>query len=250
MKNLIAAIVAIAVVVVVALMFFKPKDSFKDAGAAESRGEYAKARDLYVAALNKATEGMKLPDKNRSKLVSPQEWYGEVQQYMAWISGPPATASAQVSKIIVALKRCSTFVENEQYTTDDSVSAYAEQFMAMADWRRAFFPAGVTVEGDHTPLVEQAMQRDISILRITSLTSYAYTASLLDLSSWRRTDFTLAPEDEVSLLVRPGKYMLICSSEVEFPDGTLWRSGQNILDVEAPGTSAFKTFVLKTQVKR
>jgi hypothetical protein len=91
----------------------------------------------------------------------------------------------------------------------------------------------------------------VSVLRIQALTSYAFKGSLLDLETWKRTDFTLAPEDEASLLVRPNAdYVLICSSEVEFPNGTIWRSPKNIIDLRSPERSSLWTFVLAGKVDR
>ncbi|MBD3392897.1 MAG: hypothetical protein GF418_12395 [Chitinivibrionales bacterium] len=250
MKNLIITLTITLALVVAGIVLLKPKPVLKQARAAEAKGKYEGAIDLYVEALFEKTEGMKLPDRNRSKLVSQEDWYEEVRQYMAWISGPPSPPPEGVSDLIVAIGRCTTFVDKNHFITDDSVSAYEEDYALASDWNRAFFPSGVTVEGDHTPLMQQAGERDISILRITALTSYTYTGALLDLASWRRTDFMLYPEDEVSLLMRPGKYWLICSSEVEFPDGRIWRSPKNVIEVTAPDSASLKTFVLKTRVHR
>jgi hypothetical protein len=250
MKNLIIALVAIAALVIAGVILLKPKPVLKEAKSAEARGKYTEAINLYVKALLEKTEGMNLPDKNRSKIVSADDWFKEVQDYMSWVAAPPTSAPDEVSGIIVAISRCTTFVERSHFITDDSVFTHTQEFTLEADWRRAFFPRGVTVESAHGPLIRQAMTRGISILRITALTSYAYQASLLDLASWRRTDFTLAPEDEVSLLVRGGRYLLICSSDVEFPNGTLWHSPKSVIPITAPDSCSLETFVLKTRVKR
>jgi hypothetical protein len=252
MRNLIISLVLIFAAIIAAVILLKPKSPLREAEAAERRGEYQKAIDYYVEALHEAAQSMKLPDKNRSKIVDKQQWYAEVGEYLAWASAPAAAPPADVSKIVVAMSRCTSFVEKNQLTTDDSVAVYTDttEYRMHDDWRHAFFPAGVTVEGNHEALVKKARETGISIMRISSMRSYKYEGSLLDLSSWKLTDFELYPEDDVSFLVKGGKYLLICSSEVEFPDGTIWRSPQNILQIETPDTSSLKSFVLKTRVKR
>jgi hypothetical protein len=250
MKNLIVTLAVIAALVVVGVILLKPKPVLREAKSAEAQGKYAEAINLYVKALLEKTEGMNLPDKNRSKIVSADEWFKEVQNYMSWVAAPPAPAPDEVAEIVIAISRCTTFVERSHFLTDDSVFTHTQEYTVEADWRRSFFPKGVTVESAHGPLIRQAMTRGISIVRIAALTSYVYQASLLDLASWRRTDFTLAPEDEVSLLVRGGRYLLICSSDVEFPNGTLWHSPKSVIPVTVPDSCSLKSFVLKTRVAR
>jgi hypothetical protein len=162
---------------------------------------------------------------------------------------PNVKSSVELESVLSGIGRCTTDVENEIFFTNDSVVPANVDLYNVA-WRGAFFPTNVTVAGNHQPLVERAIKTDVSLLRITSLRDFSYRGSLLNLGTLRQTKFFLYPESDVSLLVRPGGYLLIISGEVTFPSGQIWRSPKNVMAIEAPDSATIRSFILKTRVRR
>jgi hypothetical protein len=252
MKQLIIFVVVIAVVAVGAMIYLRTNSPLRKAAQAEMAGKYDKAADYYMEALKDATKGMPLVDKNRARILPPEKWNDEVKRYMSWISVAYGDASTRAaSSVLISLRNACSHIQAVHYASEDSVFTYTEEWMLAEDWDRAFFPPNATIVKNQSSLIRQALNSNLSILRIQAVTSYSFTVSLIDVGTWQRVDFTLASEDEVSLLVRPSaEYLLVCSSEVQFPDGTSWRSSQNLIDFSSPDKSSLHTFVLAGQVKR
>lgn len=249
MKKLTIVLVVIAAALLGYFALIKQESPLENAALAESRGDYEKAREQYIEALLEMTKTTKFPDKNRSKIVSQDVWYKDVDRYLNWATAKNAPTTASLVNIIEGLKRCSTHVSQEVLYTVDS-TAMLDTNAYVANWQRAFFPSGVAVEGNHGPLIARAMSQNVAFLRILALTSYTYHASLIDMDSWRRTDFTVYPEDEITLLAKPGTYLLVVSSEVTFPNGQLWKSARNVLYVSNAEGRAFSELTIKTRVSR
>jgi hypothetical protein len=252
MKQLIIFVVVAAVLAAGVVFYYSKNSPLNKASAAETAGQYDKAADYYYEALKKASKGMALVDKNRARILPTDKWTDEVKRYMSWITvsyGDPSARSA--GAIFLKLRSSCARVEPTHFIAEDSVFAYTEEWMMAEDWDEAFFPQNATIVKNQGPLVRQAMNSNVSVLRIKSLTGYAFEGSLIDVSTWQRTDFTLAPEDEVSLLLRPNaEYVLVCKSHVQFPDGKIWNSPQNIIDLSSPEKSSLRTFILSGQVRR
>jgi hypothetical protein len=252
MKQTIIFIALVVVVIVASVMYFRTNSPLQKASAEEARGAYDKAAEYYLEALKDATKGLTLPDKNRARILTPDKWNAEVRRYLSWISvsyGDPSTRPA--SSILLKLRDACSHVQSVHYPTEDSVFVYAEEWQMAEDWDKAFFPPNTTLVKNQSAIVHQAINSGVSVIRIQALTSYSFTASLIDVGSWQRIEFTLAPEDEVSHLVRPNaEYLLVCSSMVEFPDGKIWHSPVNLIDFSSPEKSSVRTFILAGQVKR
>ena len=249
MKKAIIALVVLAAAG--AALFFASRRALplEAAAAAEARRDFPGALACYIEAIHDLTKSVRLPQKSRARTLAPEAWKAKVGDYLAVVAHPPVRGNESMDAVVAGVYRCTTHVENQNFATVKPDSALTEQAFTML-WEEIFFPDDVTDHGSHGELIGRAMGSNISILRVSSLMGYTYSASLLDLSSYKRTDFTLYPESSVSLLVGPGRYFLICSSEVEFPDGTLWRSAENIIPVLAPAFTSLKRMTVKSRVKR
>jgi hypothetical protein len=243
-------ILAIVVLCGAGMVFFNArKSSLKEAQAAESRGEYRQAMNLYAAEVDAAAPSHALPDRNHAKIRTTAQWADEMETYLRWVS---ETASEHPTNCVEALKgiaRCSTRVEHEHLFTNQTNKIVTQAGLDSL-WYDSFFPPDVRVQGDHRRLTGKAFMDSLSILRIASTNNFAYKATLVNEKSGRQTDFALAPDDSVSLLVRPGNYLLIAESTVMFKSGQIWRSPKNVLRITTPTRSSFRRCVIKTRVKR
>lgn len=248
-KALIAAVVLVAAVLVYWLT--RPEPPLETARKAEAAGRMAEAVDGYAQALLQLSESRELPDKNRAKILQPEDWYREVEDYLRWVAAdePAGGEPAGWDEAMAGIRRCTTAVQRQILRTWDSTVVPSAQAYA-ASWHRAFFPANLTVEGNHAPLAEGAIDANVSILRIGSVRDFSYRFRLLDIAARRSTEFFLYPESEVSVLLRPGRHLLLGTSEVTFPNDQYWRSPMNVIAIEAPDTAALLSFVAKTRVHR
>lgn len=246
-----ASLIILIAVIVILVSFFllRPKSPMKSASEAEIRGDWVQANSGYIEALFDITGAKKLPDKNRAKFLEPKAWHDNVRKYLDWITMEPFGYPDGFANILEGIRRCSTHVENEHFFTNDSVIPLTMENLALS-WDETFFPPNVLKKGDHTGLIEQAFEKKVSILKISSMRGYSYNGSLLSLTNYKRTDFFLYPESNVFLLTAPGKHLLICSGEVEFQDDKIWRSPYNIIPLVMPDSSSQKSIILKTMVKR
>jgi hypothetical protein len=248
-------VLIIGVVLLVALGVYwqlKPEPPLEAAKKAEVVGDSREALDQYALALLESSQSMSLPDRNRAKVLEPGEWFAHIEDYYEWITAneTPAAAPAELREALAGIGRCTTEVQRQILLTKDTTATLSPKSYALA-WRRAFFPANLTVEGNHAPLIERAVDDSLSLLRIESVRDFSYNLSLLDMTSLRRTDFFLYPESDVSVLLRPGRrYMLIGTSEVTFANGQYWRSPYNVLMIAAPPSPSLISLVAKTRVTR
>jgi len=254
MKQMILLIAACVVIALAAMVYLRSESPLRKASLAESKGEWDKAAAKYTEALFKVVKGIGLPDKNRARVLSTDAWNNEMRQYLAWITvTTPADKRSvrEAQEILDKLRGVCGRTQNVHYISNDSLFEYAEEWQMAEDWDRAFFPPNATIIKNPSALIRAARTAGVSVLRIRAPTSYAFDLSLVDLGTWKRTDFTLAPEDETAVLVRPhAPYLLICSSTVEFPDGKIWRSPKNLIDLQSPDKSSLRTFVLAGRVIR
>ena len=85
------------------------------------------------------------------------------------------------------------------------------------------------------------------------MNGFIYHGKLFNVKTGKRTDFTLYPNSTITLLVQPGDYFLICSSEVQFTEGLsgkTWRSPENIIPITGPATTSLYRVTLKSKVAR
>jgi hypothetical protein len=254
MKNVITAILALAIIAVGVFIAMKLRvtEGIKAAAAAESTGDYKSALSLYVNALNKAIPSFALPDINRSKTLPADAWKKEMEKYAAWHGerAPEIIDPAKRRDLLDAVRRNASHLIPENDLGPDSVkTASVEQYCAV--WNKAFFARGVPVDPAHMPLATACFNNAISILKFTARTSFTYELTLIDTVKNRRTTCTVYPEDSTCVLAAGGRTCLLVSRSSYQPEpGKIWRSTPSIIPIAVPHNPSVMRFTIETQVKR
>jgi hypothetical protein len=250
------AIVLAAVLVVVAAgallgLRLKTAADVNAAGSFEAKGDYHAALSRYANALDRAIPSLRVPDVNRSKVLSPASWKKEMEEYAAWLQGSSSGKIdlARRNAVLDAVKRTAARVNEDNFTgTVADTAITVEQFAAL--WNRAYFARGVTADSSHAPLAASCFGRGLSIVRISALTSFTYDISLVDTVANRRTVFTVYPEGAAFVLAAPGSHLLICRSSYQPEPGKIWRSAPTMIPLAVPAASSLVSFTIQTRVVR
>ncbi len=247
MKALVAGIV-IAAAVVFGFLFFRPESPIDRAIRAEKQGDTRQACEHYLEALLDETRFLEYPDEGRAGVLNRESYRKRIDQYVEWVSEGRSTTNEKAFQALGGIARCSSAVENEHLLLSDSLipldsSSYRHRFT------QAFYPIAHD-SGAVAAQAMDAMNNNLSILRIRSPRDFTYMGSLLDPNTYQQTEFTLFPESTIDLLVPPGRQALILQSEVTFQGGQVWRSPLNALWIEVPEQPTGINVALKTRVSR
>jgi hypothetical protein len=242
------AVVAVAIAAVVTYRSLR-RDFLNEAHAAMAHGEYARALSFYAQGALAHAPAMRLPDKNRAKILDESAWREEVGAYLHWMLSPPDKNASTTAACLQGVASCTAHVENEHFVTADP-DFPARAYGYEKHWYDAFFPALVTERGDHAALIERAMQNDVSICHIASFKGFTYEGALIRVDDGKAVTFTLYPESELYLLTPPGRYVILCAGEVTFPNGQVWESDYSAIFLHAPDSATVRPLALKTQVRR
>ncbi|MBD3344568.1 MAG: hypothetical protein GF401_05855 [Chitinivibrionales bacterium] len=250
MKNLVITIGVIVVVGIGALVYLKTRPSHLEiAQSAQSRAAYSEALALYIEAVFESSPKRELPDKNKAKVASENEWRNKIADYIAWVSSSPEDVPDNYYAAVQGIAQCTSLVPSQNFMVEQKKkSAVLEGFKIW--WKKAFFPEMVTMPENHIPLIEKTLNENMSFVNISSSRNYTYSGCLLDYNSAKRTDFHLYADNNIQLLAKPGDYLLLCKSSARFPSGQVWESRYSVLPVTIPDTSSVVSFTLQTRVSR
>ena len=250
-KYIVVVIILIAGAFVLFKLLSKPS-FFELASKAELQGKYDDALENYVSFLPEVTEGMNYPDKSKAATQTNEEWVQEVGGYRSWILSSILAGKNEYRMTVEGIKRCLPFIDSVNFITDEETKVLVEDSLEK-EWREAFVRLDRDEGREHKKLISQTMADSMSILRISAMTGYIYHGKLLDIKTGKRVDFNLYPNTDISLLVRPGDYFLICSSEVQFTEGLsgkTWYSPVNVIPLKAPDRTSLYSMIMRTKVRR
>lgn len=252
MKNIIIVLV-IAVLAFMGYLFVLNKEPLdKVASEAEMRGDYDSAISVYARALLEVTEAKALPDKNKPNVSVGDEWLQEIKEYIAWVSYRKPHGNMEVHNLLEGIIRCTSSVANHNFITEKEPIDLVKDSLNK-EWREPFVHSEDNNEDKHLALLSKVMDDSLSLFRIRAMNGFIYHGKLLNLKTGKRTDFTLYPNSTVTLLVQPGNYFLICSSEVQFTEGLSgksWKSPENIIPITGPARTTLYRATLKSRVSR
>jgi hypothetical protein len=252
MKKIIVILIIILIAVVAYLKFFKKQPYDEIASNAEKQGKFDVALTEYVKALFNATESLACPDKNKPNVNIGDEWIQEIKNYISWVSYSRPHGNGEINKIIEGIKRCTSSVTNHNFITEKEPVELVKDSL-IKEWIPSFIHSDDNNEEKHLELISSVMRDSLSLFRIRAHTGYTYNAKLLNLKTGNRTDFTLYPNSNITLLIQPGNYFLICSSEKQFTEGLKvrsWYSPENVIPVIAPNRTSLYRVTLKSRVSR
>ncbi len=252
MKNIIIILLIALLGLIAYLKFFKKEPYDKVASQAELQGDYDSASSVYIRTLLTSTEGIACPDKNKPNVLHGDEWLQEIKDYISWVTYSKPYNDMEVKSIIEGIIRCTSSVENHNFITEKKPVELIKDSLAN-EWIKSFVHADDNNEQKHLELLSRIMEDSLSLLRVRAMNGFTYNSKLFNLKTGKRTDFTLYPNSTVTLLVQPGKYFLICSSEVQFTkglSGKTWRSPENIIPITAPDRTSRYRITLKSRVSR
>ena len=252
MKKFIIIIVILIITGVAFFKFLSKPSFFEIASTAELQGKYDVASENYANRISEVTKAMIYPEKSNAAVQTNEEWIREVESYISWAAFSVPADNKELTMAVEGMKRCMAFIDNVNFITDEKRKILVVDSLAK-EWQEAFIRINRDESKDHRKLISRVMADSMSILRISSMTGYIYHGKLLDLTTGKRVDFILYPNSAVSLLVRPGDYLLICSSEVQFTEGLsgkTWYSPQNVMPIKAPDRTSLYSMILRTRVHR
>jgi hypothetical protein len=253
MKNLVILIVVLAIIAAGIVIALKSRVSGDvSAGvAAESKGNWAEAAAQYAEAFARFMPSIAAPDINHSKVVAPEKWKKEMEEYAAWLTGSstPKVDIAKRNELLGAINRTIARLHADNFITQDSTAPIpVEQYTAL--WNGAFFARGVAPDPNHVPLAASCFNKGISIIRFSALTSYTYECSFIDTTANRRTSFTLYPESSTFILAPAGTHLLLCRSVFKPAPNQIWRSTPTVISITVPQTASLITKRIETRVVR
>lgn len=252
MKKIIIVLVIFLIGAIALFKLLSQPSLFEIASEAELHGKYAVALENYIKAVLDVTEAITCPDKSKAITITEEEWIQEVERYLSWISYSVPYDSEEFNKAIEGINRCTLHVDNENFITEKKPKELIKESLAK-EWISTFVRKDTKTIGRHEKLMSRAIADSVSFLRIRAMTGYIYNIKLIDLKTGKKTDVILYPNSNISLLVRPGEYFLICSSEVQFTEGLsgkTWRSPENIIPITTPNRTSLHIITLKTRVSR
>lgn len=252
MKKYIIIVIILGALAYIIFRFLSQPSFFELASTAELQGKYSVALENYVKALSEVTEVMNYPDKGKAATQTNKEWIQKVAGYFAWVTYTEPVEKNDYRMIIEGIKRCLPFIDSTNFITDEETKILVEDSLEK-EWVEAFVRLDRDEGKEHKKLISRTMADSMSIIRISAMTGYIYHGKLLDVKTGRRVDFILYPNTDISLLVKPGDYFFICSSEVQFTEGLkgkTWYSPVNVIPLSAPPTTSLYSMILRTKVHR
>lgn len=252
MKKYIIIVVILLGVAFAFYKYFSQPSFFEIASTAELQGKYDSALENYLNALSEITEVKNYPDKSKAVTQTNEEWLQEVRGYQAWMNMTEPAGKNEYGMTIEGIKRCLPFIDSVNFITDEKTKTLVQDSLEK-EWVEAFVRLDRDEEKEHKKLIARIMADSMSIIRIAAMTGYIYHGTLLDIKTGKRIDFTLYPNSEISLLVKPRDYFLIVSSEVQFTEGLkgkTWYSSANVIPLKAPATTSLYSMILRTKVRR
>ena len=250
MKNIIISLLVIAGVIVVVYVLNAKKRSvpYFEAVKQEQAGNYPLAMSLYISTLTGMTDNRPIPSKSQGMASGSETWIKELNNYTTWLlktTPPPQRLAAAVD----AIDRVGKHIENQNYFIDLSVKkATIEEYEKK--WNSIFYPKGKAPPSGQQSLLEKAMDASISILTMIGNASYQYKGKAINRATGKCQDFIIYNNGQFSLLIPPGNYYLIVTSQATFPTRQTWISPANALTLTVLDSTSLLSMKLKTDIKR
>jgi hypothetical protein len=235
-----------------------PQGKLQAAAGAENGGKYKEAAALYAALVLETAPSHRLPEAQKSKVVQPALWQGEMEKYVKWLTEPPAPFGGMLKNALEGLERCAPRAEADNSANVsppkpiDSLPAFTTL------WNTAFNPPPPNTPNniDWDAIVKNAYNKKFSILQILAPINYTYEVNIVSRKTSRRIIFTQYPSspDEKSVISVPlpeGEYTVIVKSSVDFQRGQYWNSEYTALPtLTVGGEPSVINMSLKTTVNR
>ncbi|KMQ51086.1 hypothetical protein CHISP_2009 [Chitinispirillum alkaliphilum] len=220
----------------------------EEAQEQETLGNYDQALVNYTSALIRLSSRISFPDRQKGKILKPDVWFQQVQNYLSGFSEPQTERSDLYPEIIAGIQRSAEMITAENFprrlreTALDSSGFYTF-------WNSTFsFP-----QQDYRKwidLADYAYKKGLSFVRIKSAKNYTYELSFFNINTARRTDISMYPETEYRLILDPGEYYLLLQSSVTFAGGQKWRSSRSLFPLSVPSEPSLVEMELRTRVSR
>lgn len=252
MKKAIIPFVFLIVVIVGAIYFYSQPSFLEKAQNAEKTGDYAVALKNYIAHIIKESEIMEYPQIDRHVTLSHDEWFAKVKEYLAWISLPTISTNKMLFNALRSAENCTSHVDKENLITAKKPLFLVRDSLEKV-WRSTFLRGNSGNLNKHKKLITSAFADSISIINIRAMNGYIYKSTLLNLKTFKGTDFILYPNSTITILAQPGNYFLISSNEVQFTkglSGTSRLSSKEIIPIIVPDQPEIQNLTIKTMVKR
>lgn len=220
-----------------------------NAEKAEHDGQLQKAYDLYSEALIEICPSLKIPNRNKSKVVNMTVWKKDLTKYVEWLC-LPAQVPEHFPQVLQAINKYkSTYSRSESSIVNLTEKALNEnQFIS--EWKGAFFAPAAQFDSAHLQLASGTHFRNLSFLKLSADKGFTYEINLINLSSGKQTIFTIYSEGNTSVLAYPGDYLILCKSKVSFSSSEIWRSSNSVIPITIPQKASLITGVLITKVSR
>jgi hypothetical protein len=255
MKKGILTLLSLLVAVVVGLYLFSSgkieTSHIKKAQRQEALGRNLAAVSEYCAALEKATDGRRIPnipDKVAAANLNPSLWQNEIAEFVLWL-GAYKQARAEVGTIIEGIDRCASGSAHDNFIYDiQQQKAVFDVYKSL--WQQVFCPEKPSLDSDQTGLIKKAFEQGDVIMTLLGNSTYSYEVGLVNKESGKRTIVTVELDKNPSFLVKPGAYYAVCTSKKLFAYGRGWISNTEALPLSVPDTVTVFSASLRTEVNR
>lgn len=225
----------------------------KDTAAAEKaerEGDYRNALDSYLSILVDRAQKVALPEVGDALAASPEQWQKEVGEVIGTIVRSSRVVDSGFNIALQGIGRCTTFVQRQNMFRRVEREKFALGEYT-ARWERAFFPQSVPMHAKQRPLVEEAMKKDVSLVRFAPRRKgFSYEGHIVHLKAGYAIPFTLYEESSFSVPLIPGPHAMITLAKASFPTGQVWESSESFIPFEVPATASLVSAIVETRVER
>lgn len=253
MKRIIVFILTI--VLILAIVFFsfhKYKQSTSPLRKADqfiSSGQIQNAFDKYTEALIKISPAMKVPDFNKSKVVSPSIWKNDLIKYVEWICLPSPVPEDFNRVVDILIKHRGNYDRSGNKIVNLSIKPVPLNSF-VNEWKNSFYASTAEIDSSHLQIASGAHFRNISFLKLSADKGFTYEVNLINLNTGKQTFYTVFSEGSKSVLVYPGDYLILCKSNVTFSSGEIWKSTNTVTPLIVPQTPSIITGIIITKIQR
>ncbi len=253
MKRTITSIITIVLISAIGYFsFHKYRQSTSPLRKADqyiSSGQIQNAFDKYTEALIKISPAIKVPDFNKSKVVSPSIWKKDLIKYVEWIC-LPSPVPEDFNRVVDIINK---YRGDYDRSGNKIVNLTTKPFLLTSfvnEWKSAFYAPTVEIDSSHLQIASGAHFRNISFLKLSADKGFTYEVNLVNLSTGKQTSYTVFSEGSKSVLVYPGDYLILCKSNVAFSSGEIWKSSNTVIPITIPQTPSIVTGILITKIQR
>lgn len=232
-------------------LFFTRTTYLENALEAELKGEYQDAFKYYCKTIQRATQTFSYPDKDNAITMSEEQWIQKLENYIAWVGFSALFFDAEYMKALEGIQRIAAYNNNENFITGKIPKPLNEHSLATL-WQKTFMRENSSAAEKHRKCAHTVFTQNLSFLAIRTMNGFVYRVSLLDIETGRRTDIVLYPNSSKHILVRPGKYYLVCNSQAVLSPGRKGKARKSkediiVLTIHA---ASLQEITLKTSIRR